>query len=653
MKLTQTALVLAATASLILAGCDRAATQAEAKRLAEERAALEREKAALATAQAAARETANQEERRRLEAERAEFDREKNKLAAERAAQQQTDQQARAAAERDARMAAERRAQEEEARQREAAARERETEDSREAQTVDFFYDALDPYGEWIELERYGYAFRPNTNQVAMWRPYTDGGWVYTEYGWTWRSNEPFGWATYHYGRWAKLPRLGWVWIPGTEWGPAWVSWRRSSDYVGWAPLPPDAWSSSGFNAGVDSYFDIGPGLYTFLRVADFGEPNYVDRVIEPERNVTIINNTVNITKTVYRVVNNRTTIVNEGPELTVINNAARRPVQQLKVQRVEAASPRGAKVESGMLEVVAPVLRKASAPAKPKQVKESVKVVEVDRGWKEAKADSQKVRAEAAREARQAEAKELSEAKAPVAVKPATPPAKSEGPRRPSLTEAPAKPEAPASPSTIPRNRPEASEGPAGPGSKPGTPVRRGRPTPENQSKPVVEPPPAIAPVPGPAPVPGAEPRPGRPGRPGKPLPESQPVPAPAAEPAPVPPAGIEPAPTPARPGRPGRPTPQVSPKPGSEPAAEPPASEEPPTRSDVPTRLQRRARDQGKPVGPTPSRSASFAEQGLAEPATPAPGQPGLKQFKRKIEQPTPIPPEGDTPKDRRLRQ
>jgi hypothetical protein len=369
MKLTRPALALTAIAALILSGCDRGASQAEAQRLAAERAALEREKADLAAEKTMAREAAIEQERLRLQAERAELDREKNRLTAEREAKVQAEEQVRNATEREARMAAERRAADEAAARREAEAREN-AEGSRTTQTVDFFYDALDPYGEWIELEPYGYAFRPNTNQTALWRPYTDGGWVYTEYGWTWRSNEPFGWATYHYGRWTRLPRLGWVWIPGTEWGPAWVSWRRSSDYIGWAPLPPDAWSSKGFNAGVDSYFDIGPGLYTFLRVVDFGEPTYVDRVIEPERNVAIIDNSVNITKVVYKTVNNKTTVVNEGPDLTVINKEARRPVQQLKVQRINAVGPRPAKAEPGTLQMVAPELKKAVAPVKPKQVK-------------------------------------------------------------------------------------------------------------------------------------------------------------------------------------------------------------------------------------------------------------------------------------------
>jgi hypothetical protein len=66
------------------------------------------------------------------------------------------------------------------------------------------------------------------------WRPYTNGRWVYTDAGWTWISEEPFGWATYHYGRWARLRNIGWIWVSGDEWAPAWVSWRKSNDYVGW-----------------------------------------------------------------------------------------------------------------------------------------------------------------------------------------------------------------------------------------------------------------------------------------------------------------------------------------------------------------------------------------------------------------------------------
>jgi hypothetical protein len=54
-----------------------------------------------------------------------------------------------------------------------------------------------------------------------------------------WVSDEPFGWATYHYGRWGHDKDLGWFWVPDKHWAPAWVYWRRSRGHVAWAPLPP------------------------------------------------------------------------------------------------------------------------------------------------------------------------------------------------------------------------------------------------------------------------------------------------------------------------------------------------------------------------------------------------------------------------------
>jgi hypothetical protein len=89
------------------------------------------------------------------------------------------------------------------------------------------FYTGLESYGVWRETSDYGYVFQPvEAERSRSWRPYTNGRWVYTDAGWTWVSEEPFGWATYHYGRWTRLRGIGWVWVPGEEWAPAWVSWR-------------------------------------------------------------------------------------------------------------------------------------------------------------------------------------------------------------------------------------------------------------------------------------------------------------------------------------------------------------------------------------------------------------------------------------------
>lgn len=103
---------------------------------------------------------------------------------------------------------------------------------------IDSFYDALSPYGTWVENSQYGYVWVPE--QVPEgWRPYTVGHWLDTDQGWYWDSQEPFAWAIYHYGRWGYSPDYGWFWVPGTQWAPAWVVWRSGDRYVGWAPIPP------------------------------------------------------------------------------------------------------------------------------------------------------------------------------------------------------------------------------------------------------------------------------------------------------------------------------------------------------------------------------------------------------------------------------
>ena len=119
------------------------------------------------------------------------------------------------------------------------------------------FYDALAPYGDWVADERFGYVWYPNAVQEG-WRPYTVGNWVYTEeYGWYWASPEPYAWAVYHYGRWGYDAEYGWYWVPGDTWSPAWVQWRYSDDYVGWAPEAPVTPVRYG-GYGDQSYFSFG-----------------------------------------------------------------------------------------------------------------------------------------------------------------------------------------------------------------------------------------------------------------------------------------------------------------------------------------------------------------------------------------------------------
>ncbi len=109
---------------------------------------------------------------------------------------------------------------------------------------VTSFDETLSPYGQWVDTgegPNDGRAWRPDPDVVGDdFQPYATGGrWVYSDWGWTWESDYPWGWAPFHYGRWALTPSWGWVWYPGSVWAPAWVDWRFGGGYIGWAPLPP------------------------------------------------------------------------------------------------------------------------------------------------------------------------------------------------------------------------------------------------------------------------------------------------------------------------------------------------------------------------------------------------------------------------------
>src|SRR5262245_1860967 len=258
--------------------------------------------------------------------------------------------------------------------------------------SIDFIYDNLSG-GNWIDVEGYGYGWQPDLAvSDPNWRPYSDGYWAYTDYGWTWISYEDFGWATYHYGRWANLADYGWVWFAGADldWGPAWVSWRTGGDYIGWAPLPPRGpgvvYESQPIGVNVDVTFDIGPEYYNFCDVRFIGEPVLRDRIFPPTQNITYITNTVNVTN-IY-VQNN--VVYNYGPDYNVVSSYSSRPIQRLTIQR-EAATDLSAAAKSGGLTkvqgnklLVAAPSRLAAAPpsVKPQAVKAKVAQPKIERGW-------------------------------------------------------------------------------------------------------------------------------------------------------------------------------------------------------------------------------------------------------------------------------
>ena len=245
---------------------------------------------------------------------------------------------------------------------------------------IDYFYETLSPHGQWYDTPEYGFVWQPAVAmQTPQWRPFLDGHWAYTDYGWMWMSEEPFAWAVYHYGRWAELHGVGWVWLPGYHWAPAWVSWRASDTYIGWAPLPPETLHLTTYRTGhgFDSWYGVPQAHYVFLEVSLFHRP--VRRHYRPwNAQTTIFNQTVNIT---HIHIENHVTHI-RGPQYLVVNEKCGGHIPRYQVQRVHprhrTGNDLGAHVRDGRhVEVAAPRIRRdirsASGPREARRIERAV----------------------------------------------------------------------------------------------------------------------------------------------------------------------------------------------------------------------------------------------------------------------------------------
>ena len=254
---------------------------------------------------------------------------------------------------------------------------------TRDAENTSYatFYRKLDPYGDWMETSDYGYVFQPRAAaQSHAWRPYTNGHWVYTDAGWTWISDEQFGWATYHYGRWIRLRSVGWVWVPGEQWAPAWVSWRKGDDFVGWAPLPPEAQfdRQTGIRNWADTYYDIGPEQYAFVPANEFGRQLSPREIVPTERNVTIINQTTNVTNITY----NNSVIVDRGPSYDDLRARSKQPIERFRLERTSDSTNERPVFRGQVVALPTADFHPAERAARPERVTRKIAQPVVERGW-------------------------------------------------------------------------------------------------------------------------------------------------------------------------------------------------------------------------------------------------------------------------------
>jgi hypothetical protein len=120
-------------------------------------------------------------------------------------------------------------------------------------------YEDLDTYGHWRDVPNYGPVWAPATVE-AGWAPYRAGhwGWV-APWGWTWIDDAPWGFAPFHYGRWAYVEG-SWGWCPGTiverpVYAPALVA------FVGGGGWSASLSFGGGFGVGAAAvaWFPLGP----------------------------------------------------------------------------------------------------------------------------------------------------------------------------------------------------------------------------------------------------------------------------------------------------------------------------------------------------------------------------------------------------------
>jgi hypothetical protein len=198
--------------------------------------------------------------------------------------------------------------------------------------TFGVFYSSLAPHGEWIPVDGGVFAWRP-VNVDGAWRPYGTGQWLWTDDGWYWDSDEPWAWATYHYGRWYYDDYYGWLWLPGYDWSPAWVEWRYGGDYVGWAPLGPYAVFDRHFGVYYRRHWSTPYHYWSFVDCGYMASPGIHRYVYRSENNTRFIGRT----RTAGNVRYDGGRIVTRGPDVSTIERQG-----NVRIRRAEVVDASG-----------------------------------------------------------------------------------------------------------------------------------------------------------------------------------------------------------------------------------------------------------------------------------------------------------------------
>jgi hypothetical protein len=234
--------------------------------------------------------------------------------------------------------------------------------------SVSYFHDTLAPYGRWVVVARYGEVWVP-AGVSRSWDPYWDGEWLWTDYGWTWVSYDPWGDIPYHYGTWAWVDPYGWVWVPGTIWAPAWVTWAWTDRYIGWAPVPVTfVLSSSGY---VGSPIVVAATRYVFVPATQFVGVNVSTVRVAESLNTTILPQARKATRFAVSGGIVRTTA---NPPLDFVQRVSRKRVERSGTGRLKAppTTLAAARVSGKSFRVIAPASERTTRASSPRDIERS-----------------------------------------------------------------------------------------------------------------------------------------------------------------------------------------------------------------------------------------------------------------------------------------
>jgi len=158
-------------------------------------------------------------------------------------------------------------------------------------------YEDLDDNGDWRPALGYGNVWFPHV--APGWAPYREGHWAWVDpWGWTWVDEEPWGYAPFHYGRWAFFSGQ-WGWVPGPMevapvYAPALVVFVGGG---GMAFGGNVAWFALGPREVYVPSYPVSRGYLTSINMSG----TVVNQtVITNVYNTTIIRNQTNITNVTY-----------------------------------------------------------------------------------------------------------------------------------------------------------------------------------------------------------------------------------------------------------------------------------------------------------------------------------------------------------------